>query len=139
MNFCFGCGKENPIGLHLHFDVQSSASGEVTTTADVEMAGEFQGPPGLTHGGIIATLLDESMAKLNAALGLLAMTRRMEIDYLKPVPIRTRLTVRARHVKREGRKLFHYAEIADADGIVLARATALFIVVPATSQAHLAP
>ena len=91
-----------------------------------------EGPPGHIHGGIVATLLDEAMSKLNRPLNVLAMTRHMEVDYLRPVPLYQPLVLTrhlSRHLTREGRKLFHQAEIQRPDGTVLARAKGLFIVI----------
>ena len=84
--------------------------------------------PGYLHGGIIATLLDEAMSKLNRPLNATAMTRHMEVDYLRPAPIEQPLTLTAHHLRREGRKLFHTAELRDSKGAVLAQAKAVFLV-----------
>ena len=123
---CFGCGPRNPEGLHLKFEIDGDAH---TATAPVCLDERYQGAPGYVHGGIIATLLDEAMSKLNRPLGLLAMTRHMAVDYLRPVPIRDVLVLRSRHVRRERRKLFHEAELANSAGDVLARCTGLWIVI----------
>ena len=88
-----------------------------------------EGPPGYIHGGIIATLLDEAMSKLNRPLNMLAMTRHIEVDYLRPAPVRTTLLLTGHHLRREGRKLFHAAELADAQGKLIARAKGLFLVI----------
>ncbi len=69
------------------------------------------------------------MSKLNRPLNVLAMTRHMEIDYLRPAPLYQPLVLVGRHLSREGRKLFHQAELQHPDGTVLARSKALFIVV----------
>ncbi len=71
-------------------------------TATVELTELHQGPPGYIHGGIVATLCDEAMSKLNRPLNVLAMTRHMEVDYLRPAPLHTPLTLTARHLRREG-------------------------------------
>jgi uncharacterized protein (TIGR00369 family) len=123
---CFGCGPANPQGLHLDFTIDSEAH---TSTALVRLTRFHEGPPGHIHGGIIATLMDEAMSKLNRPLGALAMTRNMEVDYLRPSPLNQLLTLTGRHLRREGRKLFHEAELTSSDGTVLARARGLFIVV----------
>jgi acyl-coenzyme A thioesterase PaaI-like protein len=88
-----------------------------------------EGPPGYIHGGIIATLLDEAMGKLNLPLGVIAMTRHMEVDYLRPSPLYTSLTLVGTHIRRDGRKLYHRAELMHPDGTVLARAKGLFLVI----------
>ena len=52
---CFVCGRDNPIGLHLHF--QDNGVDEVT--AEFTILPEFQGYPGIAHGGVIMSILDE--------------------------------------------------------------------------------
>ena len=127
INNCFGCGPENERGLRLEFAVEV-ADGAVVSRASVQLGREFQGRTGFAHGGIIATLLDEAMSKLNRGLDVSAMTRHLEVDYLRPVPSAAPLTVVGHHVRREGRKLFHAGEIQDAGGEVLARGKGVFIV-----------
>jgi uncharacterized protein (TIGR00369 family) len=126
---CFGCGPLNPQGLQLQFTVDRDEGALVAASATVELTRLHEGPPGFVHGGIIATLLDEAMSKLNRPLGVVAMTRHMEVDYLRPAPLQTPLLVRGTHLRRDGRKLFHSAELAAADGTVLARARGLFVVI----------
>ena len=106
-NFCFGCGPQNPEGLHLSFVIDEADAQNITATATVNLTRVHEGPPGHIHGGIIATLMDEAMSKLNRPLDVLAMTRHMEVDYLRPAPLGITLRLVGRHVKREGRKLYH--------------------------------
>jgi acyl-coenzyme A thioesterase PaaI-like protein len=126
---CFGCGPANPQGLHLVFSTDTTHPGAPVATAHIQLDRLHEGPPGHIHGGIVATLLDEAMSKLNRPLNVLAMTRHMEVDYLRPTPLYKPLILTSRHLSREGRKLFHQAEIQNPDGSVLARAKGLFIVV----------
>jgi uncharacterized protein (TIGR00369 family) len=128
-NYCFGCGPDNPQGLHLVFTTDTSAPESPTSTASFQLDRHHEGPPGHIHGGIVAALLDEAMSKLNRPLNVLAMTRHMEIDYLKPVPLHQPLVLVSRHLRREGRKLFHEAEIQNSEAATLARARGLFIVI----------
>ena len=127
-NHCFGCGPANPQGLHLVFTTDTSNPDAPTSTAHITLTRLHEGPPGHIHGGIVATLLDEAMSKLNRPLNVLAMTRHMEVDYLRPVPLYVPLVLISRHVRREGRKLFHHAEIQLPDGTVLARSKGVFII-----------
>ncbi len=138
-NFCFGCGPQNPEGLHLSFIIDSADPQNITAIATVKLARVHEGPPGHIHGGIIATLLDEAMSKLNRPLDVLAMTRNMEVDYLRPAPLYTPLTLIGRHLRREGRKLFHTAELTHPDGAVLARAKGLFLVIDPALLAPMPP
>jgi acyl-coenzyme A thioesterase PaaI-like protein len=135
-NHCFGCGPANPQGLHLVFTTDTTNPDAITATSHFQLDRMHEGPPGHIHGGIIATLFDEAMSKLNRPLNVLAMTRNMEIDYLRPVPLYKPLILISRHLSRPakadgtpGRKLFHQAEIQHPDGTVLARAKGLFIAI----------
>ena len=126
---CFVCGPSNPQGLHLHFETYTLADGAIISIAPVYLTRLHEGPTGYIHGGIIAALLDEAMGKLNIPLKVLAVTRNMEVDYLRPAPLETPLVVTGRHLRRKGRRLYQTAELTGPDGKTLARAKALFIVV----------
>ena len=125
LNHCFGCGQANRSGLRLKFFVDE----EQTIVCRLKLARRFEGPPGHAHGGVIATLLDEAMSKANRQFGVLAMTRQMEVDYLKPVPLGTPLLLTGRRVSTAGRIQNCEAQLANEDGVVLARAKGLFIAV----------
>lgn len=125
LNRCFGCGQTNQTGLRLKF----FADEEHTIVCRVRLERRFEGPPGHAHGGIIATLLDEAMSKANRQFGVLAMTRQMEVEYLKPVPLGARLLLTGRHASSSGRKHHCEAQLTNEKGVPLARAKALFIAV----------
>lgn len=125
VHHCFGCGADNKTGLRLKFFVDE----ERQIVCHVRVPRRFEGPPGHVHGGIIATLLDEAMSKSNRQLGVVAMTRQMEVEYLKPVPLKAPLVLTAQHVSAQGRKHHCEAQLANEDGLVLAKARGLFIAV----------
>lgn len=125
LNHCFGCGLENPSGLRLRFFTAEDGS----IVCHPRLARRFAGPPGHAHGGIIATLLDEAMSKANRARGIVAMTRQLSVDYLRPVPLGMRLTLTARHVAAHGRRHQCEAQLTDAAGQILATGSAVFVVV----------
>jgi uncharacterized protein (TIGR00369 family) len=126
-NRCFGCGQANPAGLHLEFLL--APDGAVISLATISDA--FEGPSGYVHGGILATLLDETMSKAVRARGLTAMTRHMEIDYRRPVPSGAPIRIEGRVVRGEGRKYWTEARILNAEGTALAEGKGLFIEVNA--------
>jgi uncharacterized protein (TIGR00369 family) len=126
-NRCFGCGPANPVGLHLSFLL--AKDGSVVSLAT--LADSFEGPPHYLHGGIIATLLDETMSKAVRACGLEAMTRQMEIEYLRPVPSGVPIRIEGRVVRSEGRKHWTESKIVSAEGTALAMGKGLFIEVRA--------
>jgi acyl-coenzyme A thioesterase PaaI-like protein len=131
LNGCFGCGDDNRAGLHLKFLVDE----EGRVLCRLRLAAQFQGPPGHAHGGIIATLLDEAMSKANRHRNIVAMTRHMSIDYLRPVPLESDLLLEGWSEKdaasNSGRKHRCSAELRSASGAVLASATGIFIEVAA--------
>ena len=126
-NRCFGCGPANAGGLHLEFLVAEDGSVVCLPT----IPDSFEGPAGYLHGGIIATLLDEAMSKSIRARGLTAMTRQMEIDYLRPVPSGAPIRMEGSVQRSEGRKHWTEARILDEKGTVLAIGKGLFIEVRA--------
>lgn len=122
-NRCFGCGKANPSGLQLDF----LAAPDQAVVCQPMVADRFEGHPGYLHGGVIATLLDETMSKAVRARGFTAMTRHMEVDYLLPVPSGAPLRLEGRVTHNEGRKHWTEAKILNEGGTVLAKGKGLFI------------
>lgn len=89
---CFLCGVENPTGLRLAI-YEDRAAGRVVST--VSVAPRFQGYPGVVHGGIVATLLDEvaGRATLIGDPDGLMVTVTLAIRYRQPTPTEIPLTV----------------------------------------------
>ncbi|MCX5400262.1 PaaI family thioesterase [Streptomyces sp. NBC_00102] len=122
---CFGCGGEQPHGLHL-----AARAGEgVSVTAEFTVRPEHQGAPGLAHGGVLATALDETLGSLSWLLRVIAVTGRLETDFSQPVPVGTVLHLDARVVAVHGRKIYSTAigRIGGPGGPVAVRADALFV------------
>ena len=90
---------------------------------------EYQGPPGFLHGGIIATLLDEAMGKVNRFSDVRAVTAELNIEYHRPVPVEREILVEAFQVERNGRSLVHHGEVRSASGKLLAKGRGRFAVV----------
>jgi uncharacterized protein (TIGR00369 family) len=122
-NRCFGCGQANATGLRLEFLLAEDG----TVVCLPTIPDSFEGPAGYLHGGIIATLLDEAMSKSVRARGLTAMTRQMEVDYLRPVHSGTPIRLESRLVRSEGRKHWSEARILNPRGHILAEARGLFV------------
>jgi acyl-coenzyme A thioesterase PaaI-like protein len=125
-NRCFVCGPANPHGLQLVFQYDPE---KVSAKCKMKLPARYQGATGYAHGGIIATLLDEAMAKTNGMGGLRAVTIRLEVRYRKLVPVEEELLVTGRRTSRRGRKLYLRAELQDRRKNLLAEATGLFLTV----------
>ncbi|MFD4609746.1 PaaI family thioesterase [Streptomyces sp. NPDC058440] len=122
---CFGCGEEQPHGLHL----QARAGEGVAITAEFTVQPAHQGAPGLAHGGVLATALDEALGSLNWLLRTIAVTGRLETDYVRPVAVGTVLHLEAEVTAVAGRKIYSRAtgRVGGPDGPVAVRAEALFV------------
>ncbi|MCL6566429.1 MAG: PaaI family thioesterase [Acidobacteriia bacterium] len=125
-NRCFGCGGANDRGMHLAF-VQDRTRRRIV--GRFTLGEEYQGGPGFLHGGVIATVLDEAMGKLNRFHDLRAVTAELRVEYLRPVPIGEEFVVEAFEVQRSGRNSIHAAELRSRTGQLLARGRARFVAV----------
>jgi uncharacterized protein (TIGR00369 family) len=125
---CFGCGADHPTGLHLQVTVAEG----VAVDAVFRVSEAHQGAPGLAHGGVLASAADETLGFLNWLLRRPAVTARLEVDYLRPVPVGSDLHLRAECTAVAGRKTYVRAEgrLDTPDGPPALRATGLFLEVP---------
>jgi acyl-coenzyme A thioesterase PaaI-like protein len=122
---CFACGSDHPSGLHLRV----TAGPEVSVIGELVIGEHHQGAPGLAHGGVIATAMDEMMGSLQILIRKPAVTAHLETDFHRPVPVGTTLRVEARAIGQVGRKVYCEA-VAFADGDRVVSAAAVFIQVP---------
>lgn len=127
---CFGCGPDNPAGLHLAF-VRDGDVVRATTT----LPPEHEGAPGLAHGGIVASILDDMSGAIPRALGQRAVTAKLEVDFAAPVVIGRPLDAQAWLESFDGRKIRIVTRLLDGDTVV-ATGRALFLTVP---REHFAP
>ena len=125
-NQCFGCGGANAHGMQLTFE-QDDAMRRIKGLFRLSAA--YQGATGFVHGGIIATLLDEVMAKVSRFNGEHAVTAELTVEYKRPVPVDEDIVVEGWEVKVAERHRFREGEIRDASGVVLARGRARFTVI----------
>ena len=122
-NYCFGCGTNNPQGMRLKFAYDEDIRRFV---CHFRLSKRYTGPPGHAHGGIIATILDEAMGKVNKLRHVIALTSQITVNYLKPVPLNKPLRVESHEVRVRGRQHINMAEILNPKGEVLARSRGLF-------------
>ena len=125
--YCFACGEKNPIGLHLSFNFD----GERIFTKKI-LTKEFQGYDGTAHGGILSTMLDETMCKfISAKYNEKAVTGRLEIRYKFPTPIEQELKITAWQENQRKNIISMCSTVETADGVITAEATAKFALVNA--------
>lgn len=98
------------------------------------LGSDLCGHPGIVHGGLIATILDEGLARccFAALPNKVGVTARLLINYRAPVPAGSYVVLRAKTTDVDGRKAWVEGRIESlvAEGekpTVYAEATALFI------------
>ncbi len=99
---CFGCGDDNPIGLHLRF----AADGD-SVRASFIPSSDHQGFGNIVHSGIISTILDEAMAWTAAHAGYWAMTGDMCVRFRRALSV-GEPSVRHRACERNSGPPCHY-------------------------------
>jgi len=125
-NTCFVCGPDNPDGMRLTFTLDEARN---TFICYFNLGDRYTGPPGHCHGGIIASILDDAMGKVNKLRHVIALTKEMTVEYLKPVPLHKPLRVEGREVSAQGRIHINSAEILNEKDEVLARSKGTFIAI----------
>jgi len=126
MNTCFGCGPDNPQGLK----VKAFERCDGTVAAELYLPEHFHGGPGIAHGGIQATVLDEVMGyAVHAAIGdsghrYAIVTVELALRYLRPAPIEASLLAVARATTVDVPSIWVEATLRDTQGTVLTTAEA---------------
>lgn len=127
---CFACGKNNPIGLKLEwFNDYENKQIETTFT----LSDDYCSYPGTVHGGIIATILDETSGRailLDNDFNRLMVTLKMEVVYKHNTPTNTPLKAVGRVIRDGGSCAQVEGEIILPDGTVSAKCTSLLFKIP---------
>lgn len=127
---CFACGRNNPVGLHLEwFNNYDENQVETTFTLD----DNYSSYPGTMHGGIIATILDETSGRailLDNDFNRLMVTLKMEMVYKKNTPTNTPLKAVGRVLKDSGSRAQVEGEIILPDGTISAKCTSILYKIP---------
>jgi len=96
---CVVCNPANASGLKIEFQPQSDDS----VMGEFLAGSEYEGYPGLLHGGVTAALLDGAMTNCLFAHGIKALTAELKIRFREPVHVQTKTTVCARLTESHGR------------------------------------
>ena len=127
---CFVCGVENLYGLGLEFF--ETSPGEVTVQTVVP--DRFQGYPGIVHGGIVASLVDEVLVRVHMGSDpsnpRFMYTAKLTVHYRKPVPTEKTIEIIGRARKSKRSAATSVASILGPDGELLVEAEALLVDVP---------
>ncbi len=117
---CFVCGSNNPIGLKMVFAYQKDMA-----EASFKLPAHFEGYDNIIHGGIVAAILDEAMAKAILAQDIRAVTVTITIDFKNPLKPGNEYWVQGKILNIKKRIIETEAVISSEDTIY-AKATAKF-------------
>jgi len=128
---CFGCGQDNPIGLKLDFKKAGKA-----VRAEFTPTEPYQGWPGVAHGGIIATILDEAASWAILFEGVNPVTAKMEISFKQPMEINKPMVISAAISRRSSKWVETKADIAAADGNLIAESKAKYFIIKQAKETN---
>ncbi len=127
-NHCFVCGLSNPFGLKLRFfDTEPGV-----VTSEVILSEQYQGYPGVVHGGIVAAMLDEAAGRshMGGEQPRFMYTARLEVRYRKNVPVGQPLLLVAQAGESKRRTARASSAIYDSEQHLLAEADAVLVDIP---------
>jgi uncharacterized protein (TIGR00369 family) len=127
-DMCFVCGRHNPAGLYMQF----YDNGKDEVCSDYTVAARYQSYPGIVHGGILASMLDEVIGRV-AMIGdhhHFMVSVKLQVLYRHPVPIETALKIRGRVVRLSGRLGKAQGEVILPDGKIACEAAITLADVP---------
>ncbi len=120
---CFACSPVNNAGLKMTFYTD-----DASVVSKVNVPEHLCGWDNLVHGGIISTILDESMSW--GAIYLLKkiiLTKTITVDFCQPIYIGEDLFVRSQIVERTSeREAVMEAKVFKGDGVLCARSRGAF-------------
>jgi acyl-coenzyme A thioesterase PaaI-like protein len=125
---CFVCGLQNPAGLKASFyEVEGDQ-----LVALFKPCEQHQGYPGRLHGGLAATILDETIGRaMNINQDeIWGVTVEFNVRYKKPVPLDQELRVVGRIINQRSRMFEGTGEILLPDGQVAVEGHGKYIKLP---------
>ena len=126
---CLVCGLKNSFGLHTaYYELDNNE-----LLAVFRPRAEHQSYPGRLHGGIISTILDETIGRaimMHSVDEVWGVTVDLQIRFKKPVPLDKELKVVGR-ITKDGTRFFEGSgELLLADGTVAAEGHGRYLKAP---------
>jgi len=124
---CFACPPFNSIGLQMHFwETDEGVESEWNPN------NLYEGYPGVIHGGIQSTLLDEIAAwTVYIKAHTSGVTSRLNVRYKKPVlSDQHHITLKGKIREVEHSLCFIETQLLDQNGVICAEAEAVYFIYP---------
>jgi uncharacterized protein (TIGR00369 family) len=123
---CFGCGADNPYGLHMKF-----LSDGAQVVSRLTVPEHLCGWDNIIHGGIVSTIHDEIMSwTAIQLLRKMILTKSVTIDFLKPLFVGRKLEARGRiHTRVSPREAIMESSIFDDTGACCSRGQGTFALI----------
>lgn len=120
---CFACSPKNAAGLKMQFFAH-----EESVFSRVTIPAHLCGWNNVSHGGVISTILDETMGWATMyLLKCISLTQTLTVDFKKPVSIGGLMEVESRIQELKGkREAVVDGVLTDADGKICATSTGTF-------------
>ena len=123
-NRCFVCGPGNAAGLHIRFRLDGDICRAEFTPDERHV-----GYDGVTHGGILFSLLDDVMANVVFLQGERCFTAKAEVRYRQQLPVGTAVRLEGWRQRRKGRLAILEGRVIRADDeTVVAEAIGNFMI-----------
>lgn len=121
---CFVCGQDTVCGLKLIFS--SNCEGEVEAT--VKLSSDYEGYPGIIHGGIVSSVLDEAVSKAQKSKkDRLLVTAQLNTRFKLPMRVDTEYIVKGYTGANSGKICKATGVIIDNEGTIIAEAEAILV------------
>jgi len=114
-------GKSSGVGPLLKIWVENDEG-----RGEVNCDWRFEGPPKCLHGGYVAAIFDEFLGWVQMLSGGSGATKNLSVTYHNPTPLNVNLTLKARLVSVDGRKVRVVGEMYAGEKMT-ASAEGLFI------------
>lgn len=115
------------------------SEGEDRAVCEYTVSDTFAGFPGVVHGGIVASMLDEALVRafMSKDAGRFMFTARMTVRYRKNVPTGKPIKIVGTVVKDRGRMGESKAELFGPEGDLLAEADGLAVEISEEMESNL--
>jgi acyl-coenzyme A thioesterase PaaI-like protein len=124
----FVSGHRNPVGLHLDYRLEHDGDrGPLVVTDWTPRDPDHVGFPGVTHGGLIAAVLDDIMGRHAVLRRRWVVTARMEVRYRAAAPLGVPLRFEAWATRHRRTSMHAEARALLPDGTVVTESSGTFL------------